>query len=84
LAEVLAVALHEKTAGFIVEGRLGERHNKKTLDYLKDVGEGPLGWVPVSFKGVDADVTVWRNIGVENLGEEKTFRRFGRKLTVNN
>lgn len=84
LAERIIVA-HELAAGLLVQTRLGEGHNEKALDDLKDVFERPLGRVPVSLEGVYADFArVLGHVRMENLRQEEPFRCALREPVLNN
>ena len=85
LTEVLVVVLHELAASIFVECRLREWNYQQTLDDLENVRQRPLLGVPVSLESVDADISAGRSyIGVEDLGQEVSFRWFGRELSVDN
>mmetsp|Transcript_5554 Transcript_5554/g.9512 ORF Transcript_5554/g.9512 Transcript_5554/m.9512 type:complete len:224 (-) Transcript_5554:61-732(-) len=83
LRKELLVAFHEEAAGLLVEGALGEGDDEEALDGLEDVGERPLGGVPVLLERVHADVPGGLgDVGVEDLGQEVALRRLVGKLTV--
>ena len=68
------IVVHELSTGLLVQTGLREGNDQKALDDLKDVLEGPLGWVPVSLQRVDTDFTrVLRDVRMEYLSQEETF-----------
>lgn len=75
LTEKLIIALHEKSASFLVECTFWEWHNQKTLDDTEDVSKTPFCRVPISLQSVHANVSRGLcNVRVENFGQEVALR----------
>lgn len=68
--EVLLVAVHEELAGFLVECAFGEGDDEQALDRLEDVVDGPGSGVPVLLERVDANLALFGDVGMEDLGDE--------------
>lgn len=71
--EVLVVVLHDEFSGLFVEGTFGEGDDEEAFDDLEDVVEGPLGGIPVLFQGIDANLALFRYVGMEDLGDEEAW-----------
>jgi hypothetical protein len=78
LALIVCIALHEEPASLIIQGGLWEGHNEQAVHHLQHMAQGVL-WLPVLFQSVDADLSSWGHIGVEDLGEEEACEDGERK-----
>ena len=53
--KVFLVVFHEHFASLFVESTFGEGYNEEAFDDFKDVGEGPVGWIPIFFEGINTN-----------------------------
>lgn len=68
--EVLLVAVHEEFAGLLVECAFGEGDDEQALHGLQDVVDRPGSGVPVLLERVDANLALFGDVGMEDLGDE--------------
>lgn len=67
---VLLIVLHEHFASLLVQSTLRKRYNQQTFYDLQDVVKGPRGGIPVFFKSINAYLSLFGDVRMENFGDE--------------
>ena len=78
---VVFVLLKQQLAGFFVKSRFRVGMDQQALDSKQNVANSQFG-LPVLLQGVDANLALQRDVGVEDLCNEETLGRSARVVVV--
>ena len=70
---VLLIVIHEHLSCLFIQGTLRKRNDKETLDNLENVIERPSSGIPIFFKSVNANLSFFRDVGMEDLSDEIAY-----------